>query len=67
MLTYLPPILHNEKLNTMPSSDFNYQNTYISYLPGDLRYVINTVYISAQSVINASITTLYNCQIIDSN
>ena len=59
MSIYLPPILHNRKLNTISnSSDFNYQNSYLTYLTDDMRYVISSVYTAAQTVIDTSLTTL---------
>jgi len=49
MSVYLPPILHNNELNsTFNSNDFNYQFESINYVQGDKRYTKNQITIQKQ-------------------
>jgi DNA integrity scanning protein DisA with diadenylate cyclase activity len=60
----LPPILHNNRLNSIINvSAFNYQNNSISYYIGDSRYTLSSIYKSAVSSINSAISTLQNTDI----
>jgi hypothetical protein len=64
MSVNLPPILHNNRLNNIINvSDFNYQNSFISYYIGDSRYTLSSIYKSAVSSINSAIATLQNTDI----
>jgi hypothetical protein len=61
MAEYLMPITHNNKVNDIVnSSDFNYQNSYLTYYIADIRYVLKSTYTSTIATINESITYLQN-------
>jgi hypothetical protein len=64
MSVNLPPILHNNRLNSIINvSDFNYQNNLISYLNADSRYTLSSIYKTALSSINSAISNLQNTDI----
>jgi hypothetical protein len=61
MSVYLPPILHNNQLNsTFNSNDFNYQFESINYVKGDKRYTKKTDYNTKTGVIDSSFNLLEN-------